>query len=86
MPKNTRKTKKEERSLCDYESRIPFSEFQLDTKYLLDKESHPKEVYEHMRKYNLPRYEWYIIIDVAARTRFTAYTHYKISSAFGFIL
>ena len=36
------------RSLYDYEALIPFSEFQLDTKHLLDKRSLPKKVYEHM--------------------------------------
>ena len=81
--KNKRKTKKGERSLYDYKLLMPFSEFQLDTKDLLDKESLPKEVYEHMQKYNLPLYEWNII-DIRTRARFTAYS-YELSSAFGFI-
>jgi len=34
VPRKTRKTKKGERSLYGYESLIPFSEFQLDTKHL----------------------------------------------------
>ncbi|ADQ39698.1 Integrase catalytic region [Caldicellulosiruptor acetigenus I77R1B] len=83
VPRKTRKTKKGERSLYDYEALIPFSEFQLDTKHLLDKDSLPKEVYEHIKKYNLPCYEWNMI-DVATRTRFTAYS-YELSSAFGFM-
>ncbi|ODN29644.1 transposase, partial [Fervidobacterium thailandense] len=83
VPKKTRKTKKGERSLYDYEALIPFSEFQLDTKHLLDKESLPKEVYEHMKNYRLPRYEWNMI-DVATRTRFTAYS-YELNSTFGFM-
>lgn len=83
VDRKTRKTKKGERSLYDYESLIPFSEFQLDTKYLLDKESLPQEVYEHMKRYNLPCYEWNII-DVATRTRFTAYS-YDLNSTFGFM-
>jgi hypothetical protein len=37
---------------------MPFSEFQLDTKHLLDKNTLPKEVYEHIKDYNLPLYEW----------------------------
>lgn len=49
IPKKSRKTKKGERSLYDYEALIPFSEFQLDTKHLLDKDSLPEEVYEHMK-------------------------------------
>ena len=69
--------------MYDYEALIPFSEFQLDTKHLLDKDSLPKEVYEHMKKYNLPCYEWNII-DIATRARFTAYS-YELSSAFGFM-
>lgn len=83
VARKTKRTKKGERSLYDYETLIPFSEFQLDTKHLLDKESLPKEVYEHMKRYNLPCYEWNII-DVATRTRFTAYS-YELSSAFGFM-
>jgi len=83
VEKNKRKTKKGERSLYDYEALMPFSEFQLDTKHLLDKESLPREVYEHMERYNLPLYEWNII-DIATRTRFTAYS-YELSSTFGFM-
>lgn len=71
------------RSLYDYEALIPFTEFQLDTKHLLDKRSLPKEVYEHMKRYNLPIYEWNII-DVCTRTRFTAYS-YELSSLYGFM-
>ncbi|NOX19972.1 MAG: IS481 family transposase [Nitrospirae bacterium] len=70
-----------QRSLYDYEALIPFEEFQLDTKHLLDKRSLPKDVYEHMKGHNLPRYEWNMI-DVCTRMRFTAYS-YELSSVFG---
>lgn len=71
------------RTLYDYEALLPFEKFQLDTKHLLDKKSLPKEVYEHMKKHKLPRYEWNII-DVGTRTRFTAYS-YELSAVFGFM-
>jgi hypothetical protein len=46
----------------------------FDTKELADAKSLPAEVYENLKhnKY-LPLYEWNII-DVASRTRFTAYS------------
>ena len=62
------------RTLYDYEALLPFEQFQLDTKHLLDKKSLPKEVYEHMIRYKLPQYEWNMI-DIATRTRFTAYSY-----------
>jgi hypothetical protein len=34
---------------------MPFSEFQLDTKHLLDKNTLPMEVYKYMKDYNLPQ-------------------------------
>ena len=58
----------ENRSLYDYEALLPFEKFQLDTKHLLDKKSLPKEVYEHMKKHKLPRYEWNII-DVGTKDK-----------------
>lgn len=70
-----------QRSLYDYEVLMPFSEFQLDTKHLLDKSALPKEVYEHIKDYNLPLYEWNLM-DIGTRTRFTAYS-YELSSVFG---
>lgn len=82
--KNTRKSSNgKHRSLYDYEALLPFTEFQLDTKHLLDKNALPEDVYEHMRRYNLPLYEWNLI-DIATRARFTAYS-YELSSAFGFM-
>ncbi|GAB6117092.1 hypothetical protein JCM16816_06890 [Thermoanaerobacter brockii subsp. lactiethylicus] len=83
VTKNKRKTKKGERGLYDYETLIPFSKFQLDTKHLLDKQSLPPEIVQHMEKYNLPRFEWNII-DVGTITRFTAYS-YELSSTLGFM-
>jgi len=45
-----------QRSLYDYEALMPFNEFQLDTKHLLDKSALPKEVYDHIKDYKLPLY------------------------------
>jgi len=47
-----------------------------------EKISLPHHVYEHMRKYCLPKYEWNII-DAKTRIRFTAYS-YERNSTFGF--
>src|SRR5919108_1725017 len=62
------------RHLYDYEVLEPFREFQLDTKHLLDKSALPQDVYEHISRCNLPKYEWHLM-DAATRTRFTAYSH-----------
>ena len=62
------------RRLYDYENLIPFTQFQVDTKHILDKSALPKEVYEHVIRYNLPIYEWNAI-DIKTRTRFTSYSH-----------
>ncbi len=84
VKKKTRKSyNSKQRSLYDYEALMPFSEFQLDTKHLLDKDSLPKEVYEHIKDYNLPLYEWNLI-DIGTRARFTAYS-YELGSVFGFM-
>jgi transposase len=72
-----------ERSLYDYETLLPFTEFQLDTKHLLDKSALAKDVYMHMKTHNLPLYEWNLI-DAATRTRFTAYS-YELGSVYGFM-
>jgi len=70
-----------QRSLYDYETLLPFTEFQLDTKHLLDKSALPKEVYTHMKTHNLPLYEWNLM-DAATRARFTAYSH-ELGSVYG---
>ena len=66
------------RDLYDYENLTPFSHFQLDTKHLLDFSSLPKEVYNHMIKAKLPKYEL-SFIDIATRARFSWYC-YELSS------
>jgi hypothetical protein len=71
------------RHLYDYEALEPFSEFQLDTKHLLDKSALPQNVYEHINHCNLPKYEWHLM-DAATRTRFTAYSH-ELSATYGFM-
>jgi hypothetical protein len=60
---------------------LPFSELQVDTKYVLDRKALPESVYNHIKKYNLPIYE-YNAIDAKTRMRFTAYS-YELNSTFG---
>jgi len=71
------------RHLYDYEHLRPFSEFQLDTKHLLDQHALPADVYDHMMLRGLPRYEWHMM-EVATRSRFTAYS-YTLNAAFGLL-
>ena len=54
---------------------------QLDTKHVLDKKALPIDVYQHIIANKLPKYEWNII-DMATRTRFTAYSH-ELNATFG---
>lgn len=79
--KKVRTANKRSRPLYDYEHLLPFAEMQVDTKYVLDLDALPEEVYGHILKYNLPKYE-YNIIDAATRIRFTAYAH-ELSASFG---
>jgi len=71
------------RHLYDYEHLIPFTEFQLDTKHLLDQKALPHAVYDHMIDKGLPRFEWHLI-EAATRSRFLAYS-YTLNAAFGFL-
>lgn len=70
------------RRLYNYETLQPFEKFQLDTKYLLDKDSLPERVYKHIKEKGLPPYEWNLV-DVATRLSFTAYS-YRLNSSFGY--
>lgn len=81
--KERKRKKGNYRHLYDYEALIPLTNFQEDTKYLLDRKSLPEEVYQHMIRWNLPKFEWNMI-DIATRTRFTAYS-YELASVYGFI-
>jgi len=74
---------KTRRRLYNYEKLLPFSHMQLDTKYILDKKSLPKAVYEHVKAAALPLYEWNMI-DVKTRIKFTAYS-YSLNSSYGFL-
>ena len=76
--KKTRSASGKYRSLYDYENIMPFTQLQLDTKHILDFSSLPKEVYSHIKRYNLPRY-MINIIDVATRVRFSWYC-YELNS------
>ena len=81
--RQTRKTKSGSvRHLYDYEHLPPFTEFQLDTKHLLDQHALPPDVYDHMMERGLPCYEWHLM-EMATRSRFTAYS-YTLSATFGF--
>ena len=71
------------RHLYDYEHLRPFTEFQLDTKHLIDQHALPADVYDHMMLRGLPRYEWHMM-EVATRSRFTAYS-YTLNAAFGLL-
>ena len=77
-PRKRKSSRGVRRPLYDYTSLIPFSEFQLDTKWLLDKKSLPESTYNHMKDKGLPLYEWNLV-DVATRARFTAYS-YELTS------
>ena len=80
-PKKKRSKNNNTRKLYDYENLLPFSELQIDTKYILDQKALPESVYNHIKKYNLPIYE-YNAIDAKTRMRFTAYS-YELNSTFG---
>ena len=84
LPRRSRRSASgQTRHLYDYEALEPFREFQLDTKHLLDKSALPQDVYEHINRRNLPKYEWHLM-DAGTRTRFTAYS-YELSATFGFM-
>ena len=80
-PKRIRTKNRSRRHLYDYKHLLPFAEMQLDTKHILDQNALPKDVYNHIQSKNLPLYEWNII-DMATRTRFTAYSH-ELSALYG---
>lgn len=81
--KTIRTRNKRSRPLYDYEALEPFAELQMDTKHVLDANALPDEVYKHILKHNLPRYEWNII-DVKTKARFTAYSH-ELSTTHGWM-
>lgn len=81
--KKVRTANKRRRPLYDYEALEPFAEMQLDTKHILDLDALPEEVYRHILRHKLPKYEWNII-DAATRIRFTAYSH-ELSATFGWL-
>ena len=70
------------RHLYDYEHLEPFAELQVDTKYVIDEKTLPEDVCGHIRKHNLPLFE-FNAIDAKTRSRFTAYS-YELNSTFGF--
>ena len=56
---------------------------QADTKHILDAGALPRDVYENIKRKDLPLYEWNII-DAKTRMRFTAYS-YRLNSTLGMI-
>jgi hypothetical protein len=84
VERHKRKTKGgSRRHLYDYEHLRPFTEFQLDTKHLLDQHALPADVYDHMMLKGLPRYEWHMM-EMSTRSRFTAYS-YTLNASFGLL-
>lgn len=79
--KKSRKVRRGSRPLYDYEGLLPFSELQVDTKHILDQDSLPRDVYQHIKAQGLPLYQW-TVLDVATRARFLALS-YELSSYFG---
>src|SRR4030042_3985135 len=58
----------------DFSSLLPFEKFQYDTKDYLDKQALKQELYDHVLKYKLPRYQW-TMIDIKSRIRFLAWSY-----------
>lgn len=52
----------------------PFEHGQIDTKDVKDSRTLPREVYTHLIREKLPRYQW-TYIDVKTRVKFLAYSH-----------
>jgi len=77
------KVRNKRRRLYNYELLRPFEKFQLDTKYILDKNALPQNVYNHVKEKGLPIYQW-TLIDVATRIRFLAYS-FRLNSTYGYI-
>ncbi|HUC87784.1 MAG TPA: IS481 family transposase [Candidatus Binatia bacterium] len=63
--------------LYDYEALLPFSELQIDVKYIEDYGALGKIAFIP-RRYGLPLYQW-TVIDAKTKTKFLAYSH-KLSA------
>ena len=59
------------------ENLLPFEQMQVDTKYILDQDSLPREIYEHIKRFISG-----VSVDVATRANFMALS-YELSSFFG---
>jgi len=55
---------------------FPFQEMQVDVKEIKDKETLPKEVYQHLETSNLALFQW-TAIDVLTRIRFLSFSYRK---------
>jgi len=87
--RNDLKTKKikttngERRALYNYDEIEAFEYLQYDVKYILDKHSLPKEIYQLFKYYPwLPKFQW-TVTDAKTKTRFLAWS-YSLDSFFGF--
>lgn len=80
--KKIRTANGERRPLYNYDQIEAFEYFQYDTKWIVDKHSLPKEIYQKF-KYNkyLPKFQW-TITDAKTKTRFLAWS-YSLNSFFG---
>jgi transposase InsO family protein len=73
--------KKKRRNLKTYnmDALYPLEHFQIDLKHILDFDTLPTEVYNHIRDKGFPPYQW-TSIDVKTRIRFIAYSYEKTAS------
>jgi len=60
----------------DMAALFPFQELQVDLKVILDKETLPQEIYQHLKSSHLPLFQW-TAIDVLTRIRFIAFSYKK---------
>ena len=74
MKKKKRKYRSSNPPSYDFSSLLPFEKFQYDTKDYLDKQALKQELYGHVLKYKLPRYQW-TMIDIKSRIRFLAWSY-----------
>ena len=81
--KKIRTANGERRALYNYDEIEAFEYLQYDTKYIVDKHSLPKEIYEKFKyQEDLPCYQW-TIVDAKTKTRFLAWSYF-LNSFFGF--
>jgi len=60
----------------NWDTLFPFQKLEVDVKEILDKGTLPREVYCHLEKSSLPRYQW-TAIDPVTRIRFLSFSYRK---------